>query len=1592
MRDRALWQTVVTAAVCLMVATIGIASGQAGSAGAPPPAGLQFRSEDGTDAPLGTDAVSQQYAFASSSGTYTEIAGGTVHGTASNDDTSFAAIDLGFTFRFDGADYTQVSIQSNGWVALGATVASSYYPLSTGTTNNVVAALARDLQGNGTTAELMSLVEGSAPNRVFTIQWKHYKRYGSAYVGDDLNFQIKLHETSNLIEVVYGTCTVLYVAAPPYGPQVGLRGASNADFNNRTMDAAQSWSASVAGTTNADSMTLTDTITPASGLTYSWTVLAGLFLDPSAQSGSACKGDDAAYTFTVDNTTGTAQTANLSYASVWPATGPAATGVIPHDGSEDVTVTVHVPWTAAIGDADVLTVTAAEGTGTYSDTATATTTAALASGWQDLANVPAGRGVRAPSVVYWDGKLYKIGGYGYVGGTGAARAWLDIYDIATNSWTAGADMPAARYWIDCEAIDAKIYCAGGYLSAGTNTLYIYDIATNAWSTGATLPANRYNYASAKVGGKYYVIGGYTTTYQATMLAYDPVTNTWDSTLPSMSAARRYAHAGVIGGKIYVAGGNNASYLSSTEVYDPVANNWSAVASMPLPWVNGADAVKHDRYLILGGGSSSSTSGATNGALVFDAVANTWNWLPNMSHIIYGAEADGDGTHYWMVSGRYYDGAAWTNSEFTTLMTQCETSCTGVVIDDFTWDPVDPGPGTQVTFTSTITGGSPAITYSWNFGDGGTGSGAVATHTYAAPGTYNVMLVAENCDGGVQSVLEHQVTVAAHPAVTLTKTVGTVAGVCAATDAITVAAGTPVYYCYQAENTGDVTFDLHDLADSELGQVLTNLPYTLAPGGFSPEVIVPDTANATVTNTATWTAKTNASTSTFVTTTISWVDITTTGAPLALADDGEANITIPFPFTLFDTTSSNLRVANNGGILFGVTTGDLSTSNVTLPAATPANAILPFWDDIDSDTGDVYWEVQGVAPNRTLVVEWYNRPHYSNIGSGTFEVILYEGTNAILFQYLDTDFGNASYNAGISATVGLNQDASAAVLHSFNTAVITDGLALLYTPPPFYTASATDSATVTVEFPNINVDPLTLSATLFPSTTTTQVMNVGNTGAALLSWEILETLPDRPTRPGAVAAPEPVFNVPDRVSSKADCAAFENYPGREPEGWAEFCGQDKAVPFAVPDGPTSTGFLVNLRTGDRNVKQFTLNNFPGQTVVGPITNSIYGMDFDPMGTTLYGLDDVTDQLGTIDLTTGVFTGLVSCLPPDGAANWTGLSIDPVTGTFYGSTAVNLYTINSATGATTLVGAFGTSLMIDIAVSPTGVMYGHDIGTDSIYTIDTTTGAATLVGPTGYAANFAQGMDFDNEDGTLYIFLYIGSGVNHYGTVNLTTGAVTALASSSPLGEFEGATRTLAACVPNDYSWLSTSPITGTVAAGGVQPVSVIYDSTGLTCGQTYPAQVCVRSNDPDAPPGNGTMLVQVPVSLYVPCAAMSISLTKTVGTTPAVCASTSSIDVTSGTPVYYCYTVTNTGTTPLTTHDLTDNVLGTIFTGQSYTLDPGATVNTISLGVNPTGSYTVTTTNIGTWTAHDATGAPTQATGTATVNIIVPVELQTFTIE
>jgi hypothetical protein len=81
---------------------------------------------------------------------------------------------------------------------------------------------------------------------------------------------------------------------------------------------------------------------------------------------------------------------------------------------------------------------------------------------------------------------------------------------------------------------------------------------------------------------------------------------------------------------------------------------------------------------------------------------------------------------------------------------------------------------------------------------------------------------------------------------------------------------------------------------------------------------------------------------------------------------------------------------------------------------------------------------------------------------------------------------------------------------------------------------------------------------------------------------------------------------------------------------------------------------------------------------------------------------------------------------------------------------LYRINPVTGAATLVGSTGLSILTegDIGFDPTtGQLYGLFVGsTKQLMTINTTTGAATLIGPTGL--DDPSGLAFDSS-GNLWV---------------------------------------------------------------------------------------------------------------------------------------------------------------------------------------------------------------------------------------------------
>lgn len=120
-------------------------------------------------------------------------------------DDGNANVSIGFNFSFAGVDYTSLKVSVNGWISLNQSGTMGYDNNNlfiTNTPNVTIAGWWDDLMDDGFSTVSYKR-EGTAPNRVFTAQWYRVLSY-YAEATSRLNFQVKLYETSNIIELHYG--------------------------------------------------------------------------------------------------------------------------------------------------------------------------------------------------------------------------------------------------------------------------------------------------------------------------------------------------------------------------------------------------------------------------------------------------------------------------------------------------------------------------------------------------------------------------------------------------------------------------------------------------------------------------------------------------------------------------------------------------------------------------------------------------------------------------------------------------------------------------------------------------------------------------------------------------------------------------------------------------------------------------------------------------------------------------------------------------------------------------------------------------------------------------------------------------------------------------------------------------------------------------------------------------------------------------------------------------------------------------------------------------------------------------------------------
>ena len=167
-------------------------------------------------------------------------------------------------------------------------------------------------------------------------------------------------------------------------------------------------------------------------------------------------------------------------------------------------------------------------------------------------------------------------------------------------------------------------------------------------------------------------------------------------------------------------------------------------------------------------------------------------------------------------------------------------------------------------------------------------------------------------------------------------------------------------------------------------------------------------------------------------TYDWIEINGIGINLNLSDLGddgdiETISSLPITFRMYGEEYDSATVCSNGWIAPGGST-QASFMNSPIPGPQgPSPMIAPFWDDLKTGTGDVYWYYDSSL--HIVIIEWDHMQNDYNNDEETFQAILYDanyypttsGDSEIKFQYKvinNTSAGSYPSQHGQYASVGI----------------------------------------------------------------------------------------------------------------------------------------------------------------------------------------------------------------------------------------------------------------------------------------------------------------------------------------------------------------------------------------------------------------------------------------------------------------------------------------------------------------------------------------------------------------------------------------------
>lgn len=210
----------------------------------------------------------------------------------------------------------------------------------------------------------------------------------------------------------------------------------------------------------------------------------------------------------------------------------------------------------------------------------------------------------------------------------------ELYDPATNTWTAGPNLrtPRAAHFA-IQRPDGRVLLAGGiswdsviivgWLPAVRSSTDLYDPVANTISAGPSMASPRSMIEPVALDANRWLLAGGINSLTLTNLGtptntaeiYDAVANTW-TTVGSMATPRGNHQGWALGGgRFLLAGGANGNILGpvplqSTEIFNTATNAFTAGPPMTMPRAGAAKfATPYGQVQLFGGASAG--GGATN---------------------------------------------------------------------------------------------------------------------------------------------------------------------------------------------------------------------------------------------------------------------------------------------------------------------------------------------------------------------------------------------------------------------------------------------------------------------------------------------------------------------------------------------------------------------------------------------------------------------------------------------------------------------------------------------------------------------------------------------------------------------------------------------------------------------------------------------------------------------------------------------------------------------------------------------------------------------------------------------------------------------